>query len=70
MVDRKSTLDLCSTQQTIMKKIKDYKLVTADNFQLFENSVKELLKSNWQPQGGVTFAAISGYCQAMVLYES
>jgi hypothetical protein len=53
-----------------MKKIKDYKLVTADNFQLFENSVKELLKSNWQPQGGVTFAAISGYCQAMVLYES
>jgi hypothetical protein len=53
-----------------MKKITDYKLVTASDYQVLENSVKELLKMNWQPQGGVAFAVIPGYCQAMVLYES
>jgi hypothetical protein len=53
-----------------MKKIADYKLVTANDLQILEKSVKELLRANWQPQGRVAFAVIPGYCQAMVLYES
>jgi Domain of unknown function (DUF1737) len=52
-----------------MERVIDYQIVSGEDFQIIADSIKELLKSGWQPIGGIAIDAAYQYHQAMVLYE-
>lgn len=57
-----------------MKKILDYKIVYAQNFQALEEDVRKEIKNGWQPHGGAfldeNLGASYSWNQTMVKYEA
>ena len=54
------------------KKIIDYQLVQSEEPLLLEEEVREALKLDWQPLGGISVVEENGlytFTQAMVVYE-
>jgi len=51
------------------KKIIDYMVVGESYTRVLNNTVKDLIKSGWQPFGGVIFSSHMGFFQVMVKYE-
>jgi len=58
-----------------MRKVIDYKIIKSSwGFDRFEKNVKDAIRDDWQPKGGIAIAVEHTpynviYMQAMVMYE-